>query len=132
MITFLTSLLSWLCGFSAILAAAFFSYDYFSIIDITSFGSLSFMAIAVTVPLFYLPLIWWMKKRISISRQFIYFPAGLALFANPPLYFVTWINTPVNCGVTEAMLFTTGFIVTALVFGLVMAYRQRRLSNSNR
>jgi hypothetical protein len=124
MIFFLASLLSWLCGFFAILVTAFFTYDYFSIIDITSFGILSFMGVAITIPVLYLPMVKWLKKKISLKQQFIYFPVAVMLIANIPLYVITWMNTPVNCGTTEAILFTTGFATTAIVFGLAMAYRE--------
>ena len=129
MLYILSFLLSWLCGMLAILIAAFFSYDQFSIIDITSFAVITFVGFLILFLLIYLPALKLMSKKISTGNQFLFFPLIFVLFANLPAYFLTWKNMGDLYGRSEAIFFVTSFIISGLVFGILMAWKNNRLNH---
>src|SRR4030095_5653024 len=120
MIHALSFLLSWLCGMLVILITAFYSYDQFSIIDITSFAVMTFGGFLVLFLVIYLPVLKMVNKKISVSKQFIYFPFIFSLLANLPVYFIIWKNIGNYYGKGEAILFTLGFLTSGFVFGLFL------------
>lgn len=107
-----------------ILITAFFKYDQFSIVDITSFAVFTFAGFLILFLVIYLLLLKMVNKKI-INRQLIYFPVIFSLLANLPAYFLTWKNTPELYGRGEATLFTLGFITIGLVFGILWAWRNK-------
>jgi hypothetical protein len=120
----LSFLLSWLCGMLVILITAFFSYDQFSIIDITSFAVFTLVGFLILFLVIYLLSLRYINRKI-ISNQFIYFPLIFSLIANLPAYFLIWKNTPELYGRGEATLFTLGFVTIGLVFGALWAWKKK-------
>ena len=120
----LSFLLSWLCGILVILVSAFFTYDQFSIIDITSFAVFTFAGFLILFLLIYLLVLKIVTKKIP-GKQFLFYPLVFAGLANPPTYFIIWKNTPELYGKGEASLFTLGFIAMGLVFGMLWAWRSK-------
>jgi len=127
MIFLLIFFLSWLSGLFVILLIAFILYDSFSIIDITSFAVFTFVGCLIVIPLIYLLVLKYSKRKITGKKQFIYFPASLALLANLPVYFIIWLNTNDLYGKNEAFLFFTAFFTTAIVFGIAWAWKEKVL-----
>jgi heme/copper-type cytochrome/quinol oxidase subunit 2 len=132
MFYFLSSLLSWLSGMLIILITAFFKYDQFSIIDITSFAVFTFVGFLILFLMIYFILLRTIAKKVAVSKQFIYFPFLFALLANLPAYIVIWLNTPALYGSGEATLFTIGILTSGLVFGLFWAWKNKMLSSIKR
>jgi len=130
MLYFLSFLLSWLSGMLAILIAAFFSYDEFSLIDVTSFAMLTFAGFLVLFLLIYLVTLRIVNKKIVNDKQFIFFPIIFALLANLPVYFLIWKNMRDLYGSSEAALFTLGFFTSGFVFGLFWAWKNKVLSRA--
>lgn len=125
MIYVLSFLLSWLCGMLMILITAFFSYDQFSIQDITSFGVFTFAGFLMLFLLIYLIVLRTINKKIVSNKQFIYFPLLFAFLANLPVYILIWKNTPGLYGDSEATLFTLAFLTSGFVFGLFWAWKNK-------
>ena len=125
MLYFLSFLLSWLCGMLVILVTAFFVYEQFSIIDITSFAVFTFAGSLILFLSVYLLLLRSVTKKIQVDKPFIYSPLLFGLIANLPAYIVTWINTPALYGKGEAILFTLGFLTSGSVFGLFWAWKNK-------
>jgi uncharacterized membrane protein len=132
MLYVLSFLLSWLSGMLVILVSAFFSYDQFSIIDITSFAILTFAGFLVLFLLIYLFVLGIITDRIPGSKQFIYFPIIFSLLANLPVYFLIWKNMGDLYGSSEATLFILGFLTIGFVFGIFWAWKNKMLSQPNR
>ena len=128
MIHALSFLLSWLGGMLVILITAFYSYDQFSLIDITSFAVMTFVGFVVLFLVIYLLVLKTINKKITGSKQFIYFPFIFSLLANLPVYFIIWKNVGNYYGKGEATLFTLGFITIGFVFGLFWAWKNKFLS----
>lgn len=105
-----------------ILISAFYAYDQFSIIDITSFAVFTFAAFLILFLVIYLLVLKFINKKIERAKQLIFFPLVFALVANLPAYFIIWKNTPEFYGRGEANLFTMGFITCGLIFGLFWAW----------
>ncbi len=125
MLYLLSFFLSWLSGMLTILITAFFSYDQFSIIDISSFAVLTFVGYLILFLLIYLVVLRIANKKIGVVKQFIYFPLIFSLPANLPVYFLIWINNGNLYGSSEATLFTIGFLSSGLVFGLFWAWKNK-------
>ncbi len=125
MLYFLSFLLSWLTGMLAILITAFFSYDQFSIIDITSFAMITIVGFLILFLLIYLMVLKFINKRITGSKQFIYFPLIFCLLANLPVYFLIWRNTGDAYSSNEAILFLVSFFVSGFVFGIFWAWKNK-------
>lgn len=123
MIFFLSFMLSWLSGITAILLAAFVSYESFSIVDITSFAALTLAGCAIVIPLLYISSLGIIKKKVTGKKQFLAFPLTLVSLANLPVYFFIWFNTNNLYGRSEAVLFFLSFSTTAAVFGLSWAWK---------
>ena len=132
MLNVLSFLLSWLSGMLVILIAAFFSYDQFSVIDIVSFAMLTFAGFLILFLLLYLIVLKTINKRVTGSKQFIYFPLIFSLLANLPAYFWVWKNTGDLYGSSEAILFTLGFLTSGFVFGIFWAWKNKMLSQPKR
>jgi len=120
----LSFLLSWLCGMLTILITAFFTYDQFSIIDITSFAVFTLAGFLILFLVIYLIVLRVIRKKIT-GRQFLFYPIIFSLLANLPAYFLIWKNTPELYGKGEATLFTLSFVTIGLVFGSLWAWRSR-------
>lgn len=129
MLYFLSFLLSWLAGMLLILIFAFYSYDQFSIIDITSFAVMTFVGFLIMFLLIYLFILQTLNKKIIGPNQFIYFPLIFSLPANLPAYLFLWKNIGNYYGTSEATLFILGFLTSGLVFGLFWAWKNKRLPN---
>ncbi len=127
MLHVLSFLLSWLCGMLVILITAFYSYDQFSIIDITSFAVMTFVSFLLIVLVIYLFVLKTINKRITGSKQFVYFPLIFSLLANLLVYFIIWKNVGNYYGKGEATLFTLGFLTSGFVFGLFWAWKNKML-----
>jgi len=125
MLYMLSFLLSWLCGLLIILIKAFYSYDQFSIIDITSFAVMSFAGFLINFLVIYLLVLKIITRRITLKKQVIYFPFIFTLLANLPAYFITWNNSGDFYGPGEATLFILGFFTGGLVFGLFWAWKNK-------
>jgi hypothetical protein len=121
----LSFLLSWLCGMLVILVTAFYSYDQFSIIDITSFAVMTFVAFLILFLIIYLLVLKTISKKINGTKQFIYFPLIFSLLANLPVYIMILKNIGNYYGKGEATLFTLGFFTIGLVFGLFWAWKNK-------
>lgn len=129
MIFLLSFLLSWLSGLLVVLVVAFFSYDDFSIVDITSFAVFTLAGCLILIPLIYSFVIKFLKRKTGGRWQFFYFPASLVLLANLPMYIIILLNTNNLYGPSEALLFTFCFATTGLVFGVCMARKNKALKS---
>jgi len=132
MLYILTFLLSWLSGMLVILITAFFSYDQFSMIDIVSFAMMTFAGFFILFLLIYLIVLKVINNKIAVSKQFIYFPVIFSLVANLPVYFLIWKNTGDLYGISEATLFTLGFLTSGIVFGSFWAWKNKIQKQTNR
>lgn len=112
-----------------IFLVAFFSYEYLSVVDIMGFVVFMIVACLVMIPIIYRLVINLLRKRVPDAKRFFYFPAVLIVFANLPVYIIIVLKTNDLFGWNEAMLFFLGFLTTALVFGLSMAWKQQVLTN---
>src|SRR4030095_10076240 len=128
MLYILSFLLSWLSGMLVILITAFYSYDQFSMVDITSFAVMTFFGFLIMFLLIYLLILRTINKKIVGLKQFIYFPLIFSLLANLPVYFLIGINIGNYYGTGEATLFILGFLTSGLVFGLFWAWKNKTLS----
>ena len=128
MLYVLSFFLSWLSGMLTILIIAFFSYDQFSIIDISSFAMLTFAGFLFLFLLIYLIVLRIVNKKVGVSKQLIYFPLIFSFLANLPVYFLIWKNMGDLYGSSEATLFTLGFMTSGLVFGSFWARKNKMLS----
>lgn len=128
MLYVLSFFLSWLSGMLTILIVAFFSYDQFSIIDISSFAVLTFAGFLILFLLVYLIVLRIVNKKIGVSKQFVYLPLIFSMLANLPVYFLIWKNMGDLYGNSEATLFTLGFMTSGLVFGFFRAWKNKMLS----
>jgi len=128
MIFILIFLLSWLCGLLIIFLFAFFSYETFSIVDITSFAVFTLAGCIIVIPIFYLLVLRWLNKKITANKRFFYFPVALLVIANLPAYFIIWKETNDLYGRNEALLFYLAFCATALVFGICWAWKSSILT----
>jgi len=120
----LSFLLSWFCGMLVILITAFFSYDQFGIVDITSFAVFTLAGFLILFFIIYLPVLKIISKKLT-DKQFLFYPLIFLLATNLPVYIIIWINTPALYGKGEATLFTLGFITIGFVFGSVWAWKKR-------
>ena len=125
MLHILSFLLSWLCGMFVILVTAFYSYDQFSIIDITSFAVMTFVSYLLLFLVIYSFVLKTIIKRITGGKQFIYFPFIFSLLANLPVYIIIWKNTGNYYGKGEASLFALSFLASGFVFGLFCAWKNK-------
>ena len=128
MLYILSFLLSWLSGMLVILVTAFYSYDQFSIIDITSFTVMTFVGFLIMFLLIYLFVLKTVNKKIVEPKQFIYLPLIFSLLANLPAYLLIWKNIGNYYGTGEATLFILAFFTSGLVFGLFWAWKNKMLS----
>jgi len=120
----LSFLLSWLCGMLVILLTAFFRYDQFSIVDITSFAVFTFAGYLILFLLIYLLVLRAINKKKS-GNHFLFLPLIFSVIANLPAYLLIWKNTPELYGNGEAVLFTLGFITIGLVFGILWTWKNK-------
>jgi hypothetical protein len=127
MIFILVFLLSWLSGLLVIFLFAFFLYESFSIVDITSFAVFTLAGCIILIPVFYLLTLNWLNKKITANKRFFYFPIALILVANLPGYFIIWKETNDLYGQGEAILFYLGFCTIAFVFGILWAWKNNIL-----
>ena len=123
MIFFLRFLLSWCSGLLMLLLAAFACYDFFSIVDITSFAVFTLAGSIIAIPLLYLATLKFLSKKITGRKQFAWFPLILVLIANLPVYVIIGISINRYYGQGEALLFFLAFITIAAVFGLSSAFK---------
>ena len=125
MLYVLSFFLSWLSGMLTIFIIAFFSYDQFSIIDISSFAIITFAGFLILFLLIYLIVLRILNKKIGVSKQFICFPLIFSSLANLPVYFLILKTTGDLYGPSEATLFTLGFLTIGLVFGIFWAWKNK-------
>jgi hypothetical protein len=111
----------------AILISAFYSYDQFSLIDITSFAVMTFVGFSIMFLLIYLFVLKTVNKKIVWPKPFIFFPLIFSLLANLPAYLLIWKNTGNYYGTGEATLFIIGFLTSGFVFGLFWAWKNKML-----
>ncbi len=126
----LSFLHSWFCGILVILISAFFAYDQFNIIDITSFAVLTFAGYLILFLFIYLLVLRMVTKKIA-GRQALFYPLVFSLPANLPAYLIIWISAPELYGKVEATLFTLGFITIGLVFGTLWAWRNKVMAQGS-
>jgi len=131
MIYILSFLLSWLSGMLVILITAFFSYDQFSMIDIVSFAMMTFVGFLILFLLIYLIVLKVINNKVAGSKQFIYFPIIFSLLSNLPAYFLIWKNMGDLYGISEATLFTLGFLTCGFVFGLFWAWKNKMMAETS-
>ena len=108
-----------------ILITAFYSYDQFSIIDVSSFAVMTFVGFIIVFLVIYLLVLKKINKRIFSIKQFVYFPLIFSLLANLPVYFIIWKKVGDYYGKSEATLFTLGFLTSGFVFGLFRAWKNK-------
>jgi len=121
--------LSWLGGLLILFLAAFFSYEFLSVVDITSFAVFLLAGCLILLPGIYLPVLYLLNRKIKQYHIF-YFPLLLALLANLPVYFVIWLKTYDLYGKSEAILFYAGFLTIGIVFGMGWAWKRKKLDEA--
>jgi len=119
-------LLSWLGGLFILLLAAFLSYEFLSVVDITGFAVFLLAGCLILLPGIYLPVLKLMTPRIKNS-QLLYFSVILALLANLPVYFLIWLKTYDLYGKPEAILFYAGFLTIGIIFGTGWAWKRKKI-----
>ena len=122
-------LLSWLGGIFILLLAAFFSYEFLSVVDITSFAVFLLAGCLILLPGIYLPVLKLMTPGIK-NNQILYFPALLALIANLPVYFLIWLKTYDLYGKTEAILFYIAVLTIGVIFGTGWAWKRKKMDEA--
>ena len=122
-------LLSWLGGLFILLLAAFLSYEFLSVVDITSFAVFLLAGCLILLPGIYLPVLYLLNRKIK-QNHILYFPLLLALLANLPVYFLIWLKTYNLYGKSEAILFYAGFLTIGIVFGIGWAWKRKKLDEA--
>ena len=118
-------LLSWLGGLLILLLAAFLSYEFLSVVDITSFAVFLLAGCLILLPGIYLPVLK-LLSRIIKKNQILYFPVFLTLLANLPVYFLIWLKTYDLYGKSEAILFYAAFLTIGIIFGTGWAWKRKK------
>ena len=126
-------LLSWLGGLLLLLLAAFLSYEFLSVVDITSFAVFLLAGCLFLLPGIYLPVLNLLDRKIKhahhpAKNQIFYFPAILVLLANLPVYFLIWLKTYDLYGKSEAILFYAGFLAIGIIFGIGWAWKRKKVN----
>ena len=128
-------LLSWLGGLFILLLAAFFSYEFLSVVDITSFAVFLLAGCLILLPCIYLPVLKLLSARRKHAQhpaenQIFYFPALLVLLANLPVYSLIWLKTYDLYGKSEAILFYAGFLTIGIIFGTGWAWKRKKIGEA--
>ena len=121
--------LAWLGGLFILLLAAFLSYEFLSVVDITSFAVFLLLGCLILLPGIYLPVLYLLNRKIK-QNHILYFPLLLALLANLPVYFLIWLKTYNLYGKSEAILFYAGFLTIGIVFGMGWAWKRKKLDEA--
>ena len=79
----------------------------------------------ILLPGIYLPVLYLLNRKIK-QNQILYFPLLLVLFANLPVYFLIWLKTYDLYGKSEAILFYTGFLTIGIIFGMGLAWQNKK------
>lgn len=122
-------ILSWLGGLFILLLAAFLSYEFLSVVDITGFAVFLLAGCLILLPGIYLPVLKLMSARIK-QNQILYFPVILALVANLSVYFIIWLKTYDLYGKSEAILFYAGFLTIGIIFGTGWAWKRKKMDEA--
>jgi len=122
-------LLSWLGGLFILLLGAFLSYEFLSVVDITSFAVFLLAGCLILLPGIYLPVLNLLSRKIK-QNQILYFPALLVLLANLPVYSLIRLKTYDLYGKSEAMLFYASFLAIGIIFGTGWAWKRKKLNEA--
>jgi peptidoglycan/LPS O-acetylase OafA/YrhL len=110
-----------------ILSVSYLKYETPSMEDAIGFGGMLLFAGIFLIPICYLPTIHLVQKaKPNIPRFLIIL--GLIIVGNIPCYIFLWIGRS-HLGYGENYLFMIGFVVMAMVFGLVYPLDKKRLLN---
>jgi hypothetical protein len=110
-----------------ILSVSYLKYETPSMEDAMGFGGMLVIAGLFLIPICYLPTIHFLQKaKPNISRFQVIL--GLLIIGNTPCYIFLWISSS-NLGYGENYLFMIGFVVMAMVFGLVYPLDKKPLLN---
>jgi hypothetical protein len=118
------SCLAWFCGLLAILITSFFRYETPGLQDVLGFGGLLFLACLIWVPVFYLPVVFFIINVYPHAHP-LTFAVALFTVANLPLHIILWSQRSVSMGNCEGLLFFIGFAFIAFVFGIGFAFIHR-------
>src|SRR5688500_18174810 len=119
-------LLSWVGGLLILLLAAFLSYEFLSVVDITSFAVFLLAGCLILLPGIYLPVLNLLCRNIK-KNQIFYLPVILTLLVNLPVYFLIWLKTYDLYGKSEAILFYAAFLTIGIIFGMGWAWKNKKL-----
>ncbi len=114
-----------LISLSVVILSTSLLYDPPSFQDVFGFGGLLFFSLIMVVPLSYLPVMWLFKRfkipSLSMLRVF-----ALLVLGNIPLYLIMWKQYHGRMSIPEAKLFLIGYLVMAIVYGLLFKHSDDR------
>ncbi len=88
------------------------------------FGGLLLMATLISIPLFYLPLLW-VYRKLNAPNSIWLRALLLLLIGNIPIYILLFVQYKGRMSLPEAWLFLIGMISVAAFFGLFYRHKNK-------
>ena len=117
---FFTALVAWTLGLASITAILYFSNGGadFTVTDVTGFGVLAIVVSGLLMIIFYLPGLYWLKRRrggVTPRRDFLLLTGVLC---NLPIIILLLTLIGRKMVLSEALGFSATFVIIGTVFGL--------------
>ena len=117
---FFTALVAWTLGLASIAAILYFSNGGadFTVTDVTGFGVLAIVVSGLLMIIFYLPGLYWLKRRrggVTPRRDFLLLTGVLC---NLPIIILLLTLIGRKMVLSEALGFIAAFVIIGSVFGL--------------
>jgi len=127
---FVSAFVAWVSGLVLISAVLYFSNGGadFSFIDIAGFGGIIVIGSAVLLLLYYLPVMFWLRRKTSRPLSFA-LAGGLIL--NLPTFILFYLLIGRKMVASEAILFMLTFLIMGAIFGLGFLWSQMSLRREN-
>jgi len=114
------AIIAWLLGLASIAAILYFSNDGadFTVTDLTGFGVMAIVASGLLMLVFYLPSLYWLKRRRGGVKSRKEFLLLTGIVCNLPIFILllTLINRKMS--LSEALGFIATFLIIGSAFGL--------------
>ena len=127
---FVTAMVAWVSGL-VLVGAVLYSFNDgvdFSFIDIAGFGGIIIVGSAILMLLYYLPAMFWLRRRTS--RPLVFALAG-GLILNIPTFILFYLLIGRKMVSSEAILFMLTFLIMGAIFGLGFLWSQMSLRRAN-
>jgi hypothetical protein len=126
----MTAIVAWVSGLVLVGAVLYFSNGGvdFSFTDIAGFGSIIIVGSAILMLLYYLPAMFWLRRKTS--RRLSFALAG-GLILNLPTFILFYLLMGRKMVASEAILFMLTFLIMGAIFGLGFLWSQMSLRRVN-